>query len=105
MAPTRMPSFLHPLSFVLLIGLSCTSVAAHEHHDEELPPGQVISFDPVDAILWTHIAFMILSFGVLFPIGMVQAYMTQNQLNMTDTGTIQISMACAYSNPCKLYCA
>jgi hypothetical protein len=46
-------------------------VNAHEHHDEDLPPGQVVTFDPVDSILWTHIFFMTLAFGVLFPTGMV----------------------------------
>ena len=58
------------LSFTLLCSLM-SFVNAHEHHDEDLPPGQVVTFDPVDSILWTHIFFMTLAFGVLFPTGMV----------------------------------
>jgi hypothetical protein len=46
-------------------------VAGHEHHDEELPEGQAITFDPVDGILWAHISIMTITFGVLFPTGMV----------------------------------
>ena len=69
---TSTSSFLiGPVYFFLLVSLFVKSVACHEHHDEELPPGQAITFDPVDSILWTHILFMSLSFGVLFPTGMV----------------------------------
>jgi len=39
--------------------------------EEELPPGQAIKFDPIDSILWAHILFMSLSFGILFPAGIV----------------------------------
>lgn len=62
-----------PLSLLSFLSLFAAFVVAHEHHDEELPPGQAITFDPVDSILWTHIFFMTLSFGVLFPTGMVRA--------------------------------
>jgi hypothetical protein len=72
MAPNRV-SVLRLLSLITIIALSDTLVAAHEHHDEELPPGQVITFDPVDGILWTHIFFMSMAFGVLFPTGMVSS--------------------------------
>ena len=58
------------------VALGSTLVAAHEHHDEELPPGQAITFDPVDGILWTHITFMSLAFGVLFPTGMVRSLLS-----------------------------
>lgn len=69
---TSTSSFLiGPVYFCLLVSLFVKSIACHEHHDEELPPGQAITFDPVDSILWTHILFMSLSFGVLFPTGMV----------------------------------
>jgi len=62
-----------PSSLLSFLSLFVAFVAAHEHHDEELPPGQAITFDPVDSILWMHICFMTLSFGVLFPTGMVHA--------------------------------
>jgi len=69
----RGPLIPRPLSLLSFLSLLVALVAAHEHHDEELPPGQAITFDPVDGILWTHIFFMTLSFGVLFPTGMVNA--------------------------------
>jgi hypothetical protein len=70
-------------------------VSAHEHHDEDLPPGQVITFDPVDSILWTHIFFMTLSFGVLFPTGMARS------LTPTNAGprSVKVQMARLCSNP------
>ena len=61
------------LSLLSLLSLFVAVVVAHEHHDEDLPPGQAVSFDPVDSILWMHIFFMTLSFGILFPTGMVRA--------------------------------
>ena len=62
------------ISLYVVLGVFFTAyVAGHEHHDEALPPGQVITFDPVDSILWTHIFFMALAFGVLFPTGMVKS--------------------------------
>jgi Domain of unknown function (DUF2427) len=69
---TAMALFRVPLLSCILITLCASSVVAHEH--EELPPGQVITFDPVDSILWTHIVFMTLSFGILFPTGMVSCF-------------------------------
>lgn len=74
MAPNR-TSILRSSSLITvaaLLSTLSTLVSAHEHHDEELPPGQAITFDPVDGILWTHICFMTLAFGVLFPTGMVR---------------------------------
>ena len=61
---------LRPVSLLLVLAMCCSFVASHEHH-EELPDGQAITFDPVNSILWTHIFLMSLSFGVLFPTGMV----------------------------------
>jgi Domain of unknown function (DUF2427) len=61
------------LSLLSFLSLFVAVVVAHEHHDEDLPPGQAVSFDPVDTILWMHIFFMTLSFGILFPTGMVRA--------------------------------
>jgi hypothetical protein len=70
MASNKSP-LLRPVFLFTVLSLIFPLVSSHEHHDEELPPGQVITFDPIDGILWTHIFFMGLSFGILFPIGMV----------------------------------
>ncbi|KAI4190500.1 MAG: hypothetical protein L6R41_000735 [Letrouitia leprolyta] len=45
--------------------------AAHEHHDDNIPEGEVISPDPIDTTLWIHIFIQILAFGLVFPTGMV----------------------------------
>ncbi|ODV92687.1 hypothetical protein CANCADRAFT_20917 [Tortispora caseinolytica NRRL Y-17796] len=57
---------MYPLQWLLLAGLSW----AHEHH-VDLPPNEYTTDAPLDVILWIHIAFMTLSFAILFPIGMV----------------------------------
>ncbi|KAL9014850.1 MAG: hypothetical protein Q9173_000517 [Seirophora scorigena] len=46
-------------------------VAAHEHHDDKIPEGEAVSPDPIDTTLWIHIFIQILSFGLIFPTGMV----------------------------------
>jgi len=51
--------------------LVSSAVYAHDHHGDNIPEGEVISPDPIDGILWWHISAMIISFGLLFPIGMV----------------------------------
>jgi len=43
---------------------------AHGHH-VALEEGHYISDDPIDSILWTHILFEMLAFGLIFPTGMV----------------------------------
>lgn len=68
---------LRPVSLLLVLVTCCSFVASHEH-DEELPDGQAITFDPVDSILWAHIFLMSLSFGVLFPTGMVTPFAFKN---------------------------
>jgi len=71
MVASSNPSLFRPLCWsIFVLSFLNAFVAAHDHH-EELPEGQVITFDPVDSILWTHIVFMSLSFGILFPMGMV----------------------------------
>jgi Domain of unknown function (DUF2427) len=69
---------MRPLPFLIVLASCVELVSAldhedtrHEHDDVDLPPGQVVTFDPVDSILWTHIFFMSLAFGVIFPTGMV----------------------------------
>ncbi|RFU24457.1 hypothetical protein B7463_g11873, partial [Scytalidium lignicola] len=51
--------------------LSVRGAAAHGQHTNNLPEGQYMSEDPIDSILWTHILLMMLSFGIIFPAGMV----------------------------------
>lgn len=46
-------------------------VSAHGGHTDKIPEGEAISPDPLDSRLWTHILLMILSFGMVFPYGMV----------------------------------
>ncbi|KAI4213680.1 MAG: hypothetical protein LQ351_003646 [Letrouitia transgressa] len=44
---------------------------AHEHHDDKIPEGAAVSPDPIDSTLWIHIVIQIVTFGILFPVGMV----------------------------------
>ncbi|KEF61082.1 uncharacterized protein A1O9_02647 [Exophiala aquamarina CBS 119918] len=57
------------LSFALTCLISPTS--AHGGHTDKIPEGEAISADPLDSRLWTHILLMVLSFGLIFPYGMV----------------------------------
>ncbi|KAF4631639.1 hypothetical protein G7Y89_g6500 [Cudoniella acicularis] len=51
---------------------SARQVAAHGGHEmEKIQEGEVMTQEPLDAILWTHILLMMLSFGIIFPTGMV----------------------------------
>lgn len=45
-------------------------MARHEHH-AEMPSGEHTTAEPIDGILWGHILIMALSFGILFPSGLV----------------------------------
>lgn len=38
---------------------------------EKIQEGEYMSADPIDSILWVHILLMMLSFGIIFPTGMV----------------------------------
>jgi len=44
---------------------------AHEHHEDNIPEGSVISPEPLDSVLWVHIVIQIIGWGVVFPTGMV----------------------------------
>lgn len=57
----------------LLVALCALFVVvnAHDHPGENIPPGESVSPDPIDSILWVHIAIMMCCFGVIFPTGMV----------------------------------
>ncbi|RDL35421.1 Uncharacterized protein BP5553_07352 [Venustampulla echinocandica] len=52
--------------------LSARQAIAHGDHDmDKIEDGEAMSVDPLDAILWIHILLMMLSFGIIFPTGMV----------------------------------
>ncbi|KAI9894429.1 MAG: hypothetical protein M1814_003187 [Vezdaea aestivalis] len=74
-AVARPPSLRHAPNSSTLIALTilcaASRTAAHEHHTEEIPEGMAVSAEPLDTILWIHIGIQILSFGVIFPTGMV----------------------------------
>ncbi|BFZ61180.1 hypothetical protein YB2330_002239 [Saitoella coloradoensis] len=55
---------------VAFLGFANLAVA-HEHHTEAIPENAYVSNDPIDTILWLHIACMTLAFGIIFPTGMV----------------------------------
>ncbi|KAI9779269.1 MAG: hypothetical protein M1816_003632 [Peltula sp. TS41687] len=61
------------LGLTRLIGILCLvqRIYAHEHHGDRIPEGQTISNDPIDTTLWIHIAIQTVTFGVIFPTGMV----------------------------------
>ncbi|KAG4430661.1 hypothetical protein IFR05_013858 [Cadophora sp. M221] len=63
------------LAFPLAVILSAkgNGVVAHggDHEMSKIVTGEWISDDPIDAILWIHILLMMLSFGIIFPTGMV----------------------------------
>jgi hypothetical protein len=49
------------------VALSLLSREVFSHPHEILSVGA--TNDPIDGTLWTHIIFMSLSFGILFPLG------------------------------------
>ncbi|KAJ5126298.1 Protein YTP1 [Penicillium atrosanguineum] len=54
-----------------LAALALASVVyAHGGH-EAVPEGSTVSLDPIDSTLWVHMILMGLSFGIIFPTGMV----------------------------------
>ncbi|KAF9884255.1 hypothetical protein FE257_001930 [Aspergillus nanangensis] len=50
--------------------LLISPASAHGGH-ENVPEGAAISEDPIDSTLWVHMILMGLSFGIIFPLGMV----------------------------------
>ncbi|GAD97920.1 integral membrane protein (Ytp1), putative [Paecilomyces variotii No. 5] len=54
----------------LLALLAASSVYAHGDHSS-VPSGVAISDDPIDSTLWLHMILMGLTFGLVFPFGMV----------------------------------
>lgn len=62
----------HTIPLVLAcIALLAGQAYSHEHHDDQIPEGSVVSPDPLDSILWTHILVQIAAWGIVFPTGMV----------------------------------
>ncbi|KAF8537549.1 hypothetical protein BDD12DRAFT_744645 [Trichophaea hybrida] len=57
--------------YVLLLFSVGRIASAHEHHGGKIPDGEAISVEPIDSILWWHICLMIVTFGIMFPLGMV----------------------------------
>ncbi|KAK9247397.1 hypothetical protein V1506DRAFT_470741 [Lipomyces tetrasporus] len=81
------------ISTALAIAYLPPFVKAHEHHEEEIPEGEYISVEPIDSILWIHIALMMLAFGIIFPVGMILG-MTKNRFHVplqTGGGAIAIA--------------
>ena len=54
-------------SFSLTLLLTASLVAAHEH-DDSIPPDPSV---PIDSVLKLHVFLQMLSWGMLFPAGMV----------------------------------
>ncbi|KAI9676616.1 MAG: hypothetical protein M1829_002933 [Trizodia sp. TS-e1964] len=51
--------------------ISTWASKAHEHDTEGIPDGSVHSLEPIDTILWIHIFTQTLTYGLIFPFGMV----------------------------------
>ncbi|KAI9766802.1 MAG: hypothetical protein M1840_006277 [Geoglossum simile] len=56
---------------LLILTLAARVANGHEHAEDEVEEGEIISAEPIDTILWLHIGAMILAFGLIFPAGMV----------------------------------
>ncbi|EWC45626.1 hypothetical protein DRE_05187 [Drechslerella stenobrocha 248] len=54
-----------------------------------IPDGEHTTGEPLDAILWIHILFMITAFGVLYPLGMVLG-MVRNRFHVP----VQVTASC-----------
>ncbi|KAK6534834.1 hypothetical protein TWF281_006134 [Arthrobotrys megalospora] len=81
---------IHPSLPLLALIATLPLSQAHDHKgDERIQEGDYISREPIDAILWLHILSMTLSFGILFPLGMVLG-LVRNRFHVP----VQISAAC-----------
>ncbi|KAK5077212.1 hypothetical protein LTR64_005306 [Lithohypha guttulata] len=58
-------------SSLFLTTLSFVSIASAHGGHNKVPEGEAISEEPIDLRLWLHILLMTLTFGLLFPLGMV----------------------------------
>ena len=79
-----------------LVG-SLPSAHAHEHDVENIPEGSVVSPDPLDLILWLHIAGMIVSFGMFLcsDTGNLESLGVSSMYGLLDQ---QADLACCRNN-------
>lgn len=70
MATFRTRPLFRPFFLLTVLAVLTTCVTAHGGHDH-IPEGEVISLEPIDSTLWTHIMIQSLAFGIIFPTGMV----------------------------------
>jgi hypothetical protein len=89
------------ISLIITTLYFSSQATAHEH--EELEGGVAISGDPIDGVLWAHIAAMFAAFGIIFPIGkyktvflklVYRSYLLVIQ-NRNDPWTQSFSLACS----------
>lgn len=67
MATFRTRPSIPTLSALAFLVLDAYAHGGHEH----IPTGHAISPEPMDSILWTHILLQSLTWGIIFPTGMV----------------------------------
>lgn len=58
------------------------SLAARHDHDMPMPSGEHTTGEPIDGILWAHILIMVLSYGIIFPVGLVLG-LTRNRWHVS----------------------
>lgn len=58
------------LHVALLVASLSVAVRAHEHHNDDALSEENLE-KPIDMLLWLHILVQILTWGFMFPIGMV----------------------------------
>lgn len=66
------------LALTIALILNARPVFSHGHHMTKVVAGELMTNDPIDSTLWVHILLMMLSFGIIFPTGMVLG-MTRNR--------------------------
>ncbi|CCU82757.1 hypothetical protein similar to YTP1 [Blumeria hordei DH14] len=69
------------LALTIALILSARPVISHGHHMTKVVAGELMTNEPIDSTLWVHILLMMLSFGIIFPTGMVLGLlqMTRNR--------------------------
>lgn len=76
--------------------LSASTAKAHGGHDmSKIVEGSYISAEPIDATLWVHILLMMLSFGIIFPTGMVLG-ITRNKWHVPVQALGTVTAVVAY---------
>ncbi|CEJ94431.1 Putative YTP1-like protein [[Torrubiella] hemipterigena] len=67
---SRRTAMASPAMLLPLVAFAAVA-HAHEHHGDNIPPGEAVSKEPIDTTLWMHIFVQMLAYGIIFPIGMV----------------------------------